>query len=562
MEIPGNLREVVRNLPKQMYDEKEDGIYLKMDELLKGKETRSASPVELLGIVTDLWSSTDPKATLVLWVIGLVFGLPIVAGLLMVLFGQHRTRNLLPPVSLYVPLAGTFWFLWDPVGVVLAYAKKFAAGFNVLIAFSEIGVFPGAKGLKTVAGLPKEKASFLHGFKLLFDSSIVSTSMKAFQEDFMKAMLAKPQFIDQIYTFAPQMLRKRLAQIKKKEEVDLFKLSSEISLRILLRLAIGEEAYEQYGDETIPILQLTETNLMAPGFLCLRSWWPFKAAARHSLGKIAIIVTEQVDARSRNRNAQFVDIPYILKEAAPKCSVDLIASHITAFIFANHSDLAGTIAWTIYHIIKDDGLKGRVMAELDQANLLVNSEEPTVFGPVDSDLLRTLTSTIKEVGRRYAPLFLLRGMHKRLEINDFVVYNCDLICASPLTFSMNEKYYPNPNEFDPSRFFDTEKVDQLIKKGRFVQFDNAENAWLGAVVAETIVKAIVIPAILGQFNVSLVDEKFEPRPAYLKTFSTPFSDLPLLVKFKPIPGTIAAEAAGAKTAAKRKNAKKVVDADQ
>ncbi|KAJ1339774.1 hypothetical protein BSLG_005593 [Batrachochytrium salamandrivorans] len=486
MDTP-EFADAVRNAPKGMFKEDEKGIHVGFEDLFR-KEARQAGPSELMGMMWDLGKSDEPLAQAVFWGVLIVVVIPCILGMLLVLVGAHRPkRNTVPAIGSWIPLGVTVWF---------------------------------NRGQKEVTSMPKDSLSYSHGFKTLFENTLVSSRLKSFQDHFLQAVLTKTSFTDQISEFLPEIVRTRLEAVKDDETIDLFSLSSDISLRLLTRLAIGSKLLDENDDDIIPLMQATERTLMSSSSL----------------------FSEELDLRKDNSEGEEekddsipLDIISILTKATPNLSVQGIVSHINMFVFSNHSDLACTIAWTIYHLIKDQSLQKRVMTEFSQSTTLKLSEKDFKSSPADTAVSSQplLTSVIKEVGRLYAPLFLLTGSTKKQPLGKYDVYFCDLIATSPASISMNEKIYENPYEFDPSRFLDAKKIEVMTLQHKLLQFNNARNAWFDPIIAESIIKTTIVPMILEMYDVTLIDEKLIPRAAYLSSYGTPFSDLPVLVSVKP-----------------------------
>ncbi|KAJ1339790.1 hypothetical protein BSLG_005578 [Batrachochytrium salamandrivorans] len=484
-----------------MFKEDEKGIHVGFEDLFR-KEARQAGPSELMGMMWDLGKSDEPLAQAVFWGVLIVVVIPCILGMLLVLVGAHRPkRNTVPAIGSWIPLGVTVWFNRDPLNAIISQTKKFSKGFCISMGFTELTIFAGVKGQKETS------------------------------------------FTDQISEFLPEMVRTRLEAVKDDETIDLFSLSSDISLRLLTRLAIGSKLLDENDDDIIPLMQATERTLMSSSSLFFRSL-SFSANIPKTLfNDLSVIVQEELDLRKDNSEGEEgekddsipLDIISILTKATPNLSVQGIVSHINMFVFSNHSDLACTIAWTIYHLIKDQSLQKRVMTEFSQSTTLKLSEKDFKSSPADTAVSSQplLTSVIKEVGRLYAPLFLLTGSTKKQPLGKYDVYFCDLIATSPASISMNEKIYENPYEFDPSRFLDAKKIEVMTLQHKLLQFNNARNAWFDPIIAESIIKTTIVPMILEMYDFTLIDEKLIPRAAYLSSYGTPFSDLPVLVSVKP-----------------------------
>ncbi|KAH6587482.1 hypothetical protein BASA61_006207 [Batrachochytrium salamandrivorans] len=380
------------------------------------------------------------------------------------------------------------------------------------------------------------------------ENTLVSSRLKSFQDHFLQAVLTKTSFTDQISEFLPEMVRTRLEAVKDDETIDLLAFLRIFHFAYLLDWPLDQRymltfLLDENDDDIIPLMQATERTLMSSSSLFFRSL-SFSANIPKTLfNDLSVIVQEELDLRKDNSEGEEgekddsipLDIISILTKATPNLSVQGIVSHINMFVFSNHSDLACTIAWTIYHLIKDQSLQKRVMTEFSQSTTLKLSEKDFKSSPADTAVSSQplLTSVIKEVGRLYAPLFLLTGSTKKQPLGKYDVYFCDLIATSPASISMNEKIYENPYEFDPSRFLDAKKIEVMTLQHKLLQFNNARNAWFDPIIAESIIKTTIVPMILEMYDVTLIDEKLIPRAAYLSSYGTPFSDLPVLVSVKP-----------------------------
>ncbi|KAI8919672.1 cytochrome P450 [Entophlyctis helioformis] len=496
-EVAQNLR-----LPKGMYKEDDHGIYIDMEDL--NPKQRSATPGEMIGIFTELVNSDHPMAKPLIWGLAIFVGIPIVLGLVFVMLGMHRRpKNHVPPTFSYVPFVGVLlFFMLDPVGYVISEAKKLSAGFCIALTYTEFTVFPGRK-----------KLTFAHGFKTLFDGVLVPS---------------EPEIFKQIAEFAPSILDARFQLAHAAKKVELFFLASDLTLRILLRIALGQKLFDENDDDLVSQFQAMEPKLFSMWYLILKSWSGDSNPAHNLFKDMVLIVNDELQVRKNEpEGTVHNDLIDALLKANPEIGAVEIAAHIVMFVVSNHSDLSGTAAWSIYHIVKNKSLKVRVMAELSQAKLA----KPDI-GDLDlgsSAPLKTLTGVIREVGRRYAPLFLFNGSRKKQKMNDYDVYYCDLICSAPVTAALNETFFEKPLEFDPSRLLDDVALKRHIEQGKFVQFRNADNAFLGAAQAEKLVKAVLIPAILSQCDIDLVKPDYNFKPRYLTTFSTPKADSDMAV---------------------------------
>nr|KAJ3417938.1 hypothetical protein HK105_000571 [Polyrhizophydium stewartii] len=498
----------VRSMPKGVFKEDEKGIHVDFMDLFR-KQPQVAGPGEIMELANIIASNDDPVSLALFWGAVLLIGVPLILGMIMIMFGLHRKpKNLVPATSSILPFGVTLWYSRDPLGLVLAQTKKHLRGFTIPIGFTEFTVFGGLK-----------KASYAHGFKVFHENVLVSGGLKKFHDEFLRAVMTRPEILAKVYEAAPRILRARLENVKVDEPVDLFQLSGDIAARILLFLAIGERLYDENDDDIIPSILAADRAAMTPSQWYLRSWSPTANAGRIACRNLGIVVVEELELiKEKPISDPHLDLLHILHEASPKLSAEGLVSHINLFVFGNFSDLANTVAWTLYHLIKDPSLKQRTVVELKQQGL-VPLPESLSHDVLVAKRLPILTSVVKEVGRLYSPLFQTTGLLKKQSINNYDVYFCDI-------------FYDNPTEFDPSRFLDAEAIEKLVASKKYVQFHNAKHAWFDPVVAETVIKAVILPVLVAQYDIRFVDSKLTLKPSYHFSMSTPSVATPALVTLR------------------------------
>ncbi|KAL5392300.1 hypothetical protein DPSP01_000814 [Paraphaeosphaeria sporulosa] len=163
-------------------------------------------------------------------------------------------------------------------------------------------------------------------------------------------------------------------------------------------------------------------------------------------------------------------------------------------------------------------------------------------GPLDYSVIHRLPlldSLIKEVVRLH-PLDTMAVRRKAMRDFTFTTGNrqfCPVgstVCVSAYDQMHDEKFYPHPDDFLPSRFVNTEDP---LRGAQFVEVSEKYPIWgygslacPGRVHASTVIK-IVILQILQRFDISLENEQ-ERRMWSWETFTMPYESTRFVLKEK------------------------------
>ncbi|OAG09463.1 cytochrome P450, partial [Paraphaeosphaeria sporulosa] len=163
-------------------------------------------------------------------------------------------------------------------------------------------------------------------------------------------------------------------------------------------------------------------------------------------------------------------------------------------------------------------------------------------GPLDYSVIHRLPlldSLIKEVVRLH-PLDTMAVRRKAMRDFTFTTGNRQFcpagstVCVSAYDQMHDEKFYPHPDDFLPSRFVNTEDP---LRGAQFVEVSEKYPIWgygslacPGRVHASTVIK-IVILQILQRFDISLENEQ-ERRMWSWETFTMPYESTRFVLKEK------------------------------
>jgi cytochrome P450 len=196
--------------------------------------------------------------------------------------------------------------------------------------------------------------------------------------------------------------------------------------------------------------------------------------------------------------------------ADPEMTDDLIRDQMLTMLIAGHDTSTALLAWAFGLMGKHPEVMERALAELDQ---VIGKELP---GLEHIDQLQYLGQVIDETLRLYPPIHV--GNRKLAE--DLYFQGYCLPAGRRLMYSIyathhDEKYWENPERFDPDRFAPGVKPHPYT----FVPFGGGPRNCIGAAFAQVESK-VVLARILQRFELTLLRDDLrvymgatlEPRP--------------------------------------------------
>ena len=117
------------------------------------------------------------------------------------------------------------------------------------------------------------------------------------------------------------------------------------------------------------------------------------------------------------------------------------------FLLAGHETTANALSWTFYLLSQNPGVERQLRAELSG---VLGGRAPTVE---DLQHLAFTTMVIQEAMRLYPPIWAIeRRAIAHDVIGGFPIPTGSSVVISPYVLHRNEKFWPDAERFDPSRF--------------------------------------------------------------------------------------------------------------
>ena len=197
------------------------------------------------------------------------------------------------------------------------------------------------------------------------------------------------------------------------------------------------------------------------------------------------------------------------KETGAGFSRDELIDQLGVFFLAGHETSASALTWALYILSARPEIRDRVRAEVRTA---------VGDGPISIEQSRNLPfvrSFFKEVLRLYPPItFMPRVAQRAVQIGPKKLRRGALVMIAPWTLHRHEKYWPNPDVFDPERFLG--EREQEIVPGTYLPFGQGPHTCVGAGFA-SLEASLIIASLVRDFDFETVGDPVVRPAARLTT---------------------------------------------
>lgn len=181
-----------------------------------------------------------------------------------------------------------------------------------------------------------------------------------------------------------------------------------------------------------------------------------------------------------------------------------LIDQLGVFFLAGHETSASALTWAFYLLATHPDVMARVRAEVDAV---------VGDGPVGFEDIKKLTyvrNVFRETLRLYPPItFLPRVAAQSTQIGGCPARRGAMIMIAPWVIQRHQKYWRDPNAFDPDRF--TPEREDEMTPGAYLPFGQGPRVCVGAGFAQ--VEAVLILARLARRFDLVLENPDDVRPA-------------------------------------------------
>jgi cytochrome P450 len=238
--------------------------------------------------------------------------------------------------------------------------------------------------------------------------------------------------------------------------------------------------------------------------------------ARQFLDKL---IYQLIAERRTAPNTQNTDLISILMEMETQEAPDnqrrltdkQIRDEILTLFMAGHGTVSLALTWAWYLLAQHPEVETKLHAELDQ---VLGGRTPTME---DLPNLRYTEQVFTEVLRMYPPAYILvRNSTKACEIAGYSIPALSFVVASPFVAHHNQKYFNNPDQFEPARWTPTFKSS--LPKFAFFPFGGGPRVCIGEPFAW--MEGVLVLASLAQHWKLQLDTHHQVKVKPLLTLRT------------------------------------------
>ncbi|TDC70636.1 cytochrome P450 [Actinomadura sp. GC306] len=285
-------------------------------------------------------------------------------------------------------------------------------------------------------------------------------------------------------------------------EIDLLDFFAELTIYTSSACLIGRKFREQLDRRFADLYHDLERGTDALAYV--DPYADIESFRRRDTARAALVELVQgiMDGRPPNPPKEDRDLLDVLmsiknEDGTLRFDADQVTGMFISMMFAGHHTTSGTAAWTLIELLRNPGVLGGVVRELDE--LYADGSE------VSFQALRAipyLESAIKEALRLHPPLILLlRVAQSDQEVCGHRIPAGTMVGCSLAVSNRIEGDFPDPDAFHPERYVAPREED-VLNRWTWVPFGAGRHRCVGANFAMMQLKAI--------FSVLLRDWEFEP----------------------------------------------------
>ncbi|XP_032184701.1 cytochrome P450 4V2 isoform X1 [Mustela erminea] len=154
---------------------------------------------------------------------------------------------------------------------------------------------------------------------------------------------------------------------------------------------------------------------------------------------------------SKNKRRAFLDLLLnATDDEGNELSHEEVREEVDTFMFEGHDTTAAAINWSLYLLGSYPEVQKQVDSELEE--VFGKSDRPATLE--DLKKLKYLECVIKESLRLFpsVPLFA-RNLNEDCEVGGYKIVKGSQVIIIPYVLHRDPRYFPNPEEFQPERFF-------------------------------------------------------------------------------------------------------------
>nr|APA31876.1 cytochrome p450 00951 [Brachionus plicatilis] len=311
--------------------------------------------------------------------------------------------------------------------------------------------------------------------------------------------------------------------VKNKQEINIFERLKACALDVICESAMGQNVNAQndhssdYVNAVARISELVTYRFFDPlewsDFIYYKTQKgkDFKRCLKilHEFTTKVILERDgdldDLDLQSKKRIA-FLDLLLKAKREDPTITFDDIREEVDTFMFEGHDTTAAAASWACQLIGSHPHVQKKLHEEID--SVLGESDRP--LNNDDLKELKYLDLVIKETLRLFPSVpYFGRVISEDCDIDGFKILKGETAVIVAYMIHRDEKYYPDPEKFDPERFLPENSKDR--HPYAYIPFSAGRRNCIGQRFAQMEEK-VLLANILRYFDITSVKTIDELKP--------------------------------------------------
>jgi len=205
------------------------------------------------------------------------------------------------------------------------------------------------------------------------------------------------------------------------------------------------------------------------------------------------------------------DLLGILLQMRGAISTEHIRDEVLTLILSGHETTANVMSWAFSYLSKNFDVRKKLEQEADNANWITQNRAPTYQELEESSPIAS--AILQETMRLAPPVWVApRIATQECEIDGVKIPAGAHVLVSQYVTHRNAKYFPNPNQWNPSRWLD-ESFEKSLPRGAYFPFGGGSRKCLGEYFAIAEARLILL-MVAKSFRLTGDFPKAQPRATY------------------------------------------------
>ncbi len=283
----------------------------------------------------------------------------------------------------------------------------------------------------------------------------------------------------QLIGLMAKTIEKELSKITPDQPTDAFPIMNQLAFNVVATALFNVSISEEKLNRLQHIIERIQWFLVKEVRLPHKGWWftlsgqvkKHKKFAQESRDIILEIIEERKNSETRNDDLLNMLLDTRYEDTGEPMSTNQLIDEISILFVAGHETTANALSFTTYLLANHLEVQDKVWKEIQS----VDKEDATPSEKIQK--LTYIKAVIDESMRLYPPAWITD--RENLEddtIGDFFVRKDTLVGVSFYELHRNEKYWDDPNSFQPERFLGDRRKDS---QGHYYPFGAGPRMCIG-----------------------------------------------------------------------------------